>query len=60
MRAKEYEVLERAVGEGVDAGWARAHKHDEDPAPELIRQAIGDAVMNAIGEVFEFEDDATE
>jgi len=55
MRAKEYDVLEMAVGQGVTFGWSRAHKHIDKPEPEAIQDAIRDDVLNAICEWFDFE-----
>jgi hypothetical protein len=57
MRVKAYDVLTRAVEEGVAHGWTRAHKHLEDPSPDVIEAAMVDAVTSAICEVFEFPTD---
>jgi hypothetical protein len=37
-------------------GWNRAHKYDENPDPEAIRNAIEQAVLNEICEWFDFEE----
>lgn len=55
MRANEYEILSRAVSEGIRAGWNRAHKHDDNPSEEAIREKIYYAVMVEICEVFVFD-----
>lgn len=60
MRVRAYPVLERAVEEGIAAGWRRAHKHTDKPAPELIREAVLDAVLSAICEAFDFPEDDRE
>lgn len=57
MRAKTFAILERAVEEGVLRGYHRAHKHVEWPSPEHLRQAIQEAVMGEICEVFSFEEE---
>ena len=62
MRPNEYKVLEMAVGDGVELGWNRAHKHNDNPGPEQIQAAILDAVTGQICEWFIFEgesDDGT-
>lgn len=51
MRAREYDVLVRAVEEGTAYGWARAHKHNDAPTDQQIK-----AVLDAICEWFDFED----
>lgn len=55
MRFKAYAIVARAVEEGVRAGWLRAHKHVDDPAPHTIEQSIETAVLNALCEVLEFD-----
>ena len=59
MKAKEYEVLHRAVEEGILLGWNRAHKHWDGPPTDAVRdpilEAIQDAVMLTITEWFDFD-----
>lgn len=54
MKVNEYWVLDRAVEEGVNCGYRRAHKHTESPDPTYLRDQIQAEVMNAICEAFEF------
>ena len=56
MKVREYVLVCRAVEEGVELGWNRAHKHTDEPTPEAVKAAIDDAVMNALTEVFVFDD----
>lgn len=56
LKVNVYEVLSRAVEEGVASGWRRAHKHTDKPDAESVMLSIDDAVMGAICEVFVFED----
>ncbi len=56
LRVNVYTVLSRAVEEGVALGWQRARKHTEKPSADGTKQAIEDAVMNQIAEVFTFDD----
>jgi hypothetical protein len=60
MRANEYKVIEMVVEEGLSYGWNRAHKHVENPSPEDIREAQGDAIMGDLSEWFFFEEEAPE
>lgn len=55
MKAKEYVILARAVEDGVDYGWLRAHKHADNPAEHDIKREMTEGVINAICECFEFE-----
>jgi len=56
MKAKEYNLITQCVETGVMLGWNRAHKYDENPDPEAIRDAIEQAVLNEICEWFDFEE----
>jgi hypothetical protein len=54
--------MEMAVADGVELGWNRAHKHNDEPEPEQIQASILDAVTAQICEWFIFEgesDDGT-
>lgn len=57
MKAKEYDVMENAVTEGVTYGWNRAHKHNDNPSDLDIKNHIVEQVMNSIAEWFTFEDE---
>lgn len=37
MRVRAYEVLSRAVEDGVEYGWRRAHKHTDTPGQDAIK-----------------------
>jgi len=55
MKANEYVILTRAIEEGVSYGLKRAHKHTDSPTEEAMQQAIEEAVVTSICEVFNFE-----
>jgi len=57
MKAKSYSILARAVEEGFKCGWRRAHKHVENPDEQAIETSVTNEIMNAISEVFSFDDD---
>lgn len=57
MRVRTYEVFRRAVEEGVEYGWRRAHKHTDTPAPEHMKEQLINEVLNAVCECFTFDDD---
>ena len=54
LRANTYEVVSRAVEEGIAYGWNRARKHTDEPSPEQEKEAIYEAVMLALSEVIQF------
>jgi hypothetical protein len=56
MKVNTYKILERAVEEGIDYGYMRAHKHTDTPTIVQISQEIHSAIMNNISEVINFED----
>lgn len=62
VRVRAYDVVRRAVDEGVAYGVRRAFKHSATPPTEAeidaIRQAVEDAVMNELCEVIDFPEPA--
>ena len=57
MTVKAYVVLERAVEDGFQYGWNRAHKHMDNPDREHIESEVVRAVLNSICDVFDFDDE---
>jgi len=56
MKAKEYNVLEMAVEEGIRYGYNRAFKYEDTPSESKIKEEIYNGVLNSICEWFDFED----
>lgn len=56
MRVRAYEVLHRAVEEGVGYGWRRAHKYTERPDEETIKDQIVTAVLGEVCDYFDFDE----
>jgi hypothetical protein len=54
MKPNTYVILQRAVEEGALLGYRRAFKRVENPTEEQIVDAITDAVMLTVSEVFDF------
>lgn len=52
---KTYDLLDRCVGDGIEIGYTRAHKHNDAPSKELIIQEIHREVMNEICEWFDIK-----
>ena len=57
LRPKTYRVLEQAVEEGILLGWNRAHKHDDHPHEDNVKNVILANVMSTISEWFYFDDE---
>lgn len=55
MRFKAYEIITRAIEEGIDYGYRRAFKHVDKPDEELIKTQIYEAITNALSEVIDWE-----
>ena len=55
VKFRAYPLLERALEDGAEFGWNRAHKHEDDPPEHYIRQCIVQEQMNALDEIMEFD-----
>lgn len=55
MQANEFAIMDRAVEEGIAAGYRRAHKHTDKPSEQVLKESIFNAVMSEICEFFFFE-----
>lgn len=55
MKFKAYNIIERAVEEGITMGMSRAYKHTETPGAEAIIDAVQSAVMDTLDEVIDFD-----
>lgn len=49
-----YKIIARAVEEGINYGWNRAHKHVDTPNEHHIKQEIEQAVLNSLSELLIF------
>ena len=56
MKVREYIVMAECIERGVEYGYARAYKHDDNPSEEVIKEAIAQAVQNEICEYFIFDE----
>jgi hypothetical protein len=54
IRFNAYAILSRAVQEGIEYGYNRAHKHTDTPSEETFKECIENAIMNNICEVMDF------
>lgn len=58
MKIRMHAIIVRAIEEGIESGWNRAHKHTETPAVSHIREEIYTAIMDKLDEVISFTDEA--
>lgn len=58
MRPKTAPVLVECIETGLDLGWARAFKHDDNPSPDAIKHRLADAIWSEICERFYLDEEA--
>ena len=58
FKINAFEVITRAIEEGVDAGWRRAYKYSEAPPENEVKEAMIESVINAITEVVIFDENS--
>jgi hypothetical protein len=56
INVKVYEVMERAVEEGIRWGWHRAYKHYDSPEDYYVKDCIYEYVTTQVCENFDFDD----
>jgi hypothetical protein len=60
MKPDTYKILSRAVEEGAAYAWnCRIFKYQDNPSDESAINAIHDAIMMEICEVFNFDENET-
>ena len=57
MKPDAYKLLMQCIETGIGLGWRRAHKHNDAPDEQYMRDAVKAAVMDAICEWFSFDGD---
>lgn len=56
MKPNMWRLISECVENGVRVGYARAHKHSDDPGENVIKHEIEEAIMNEIGDYFLFDE----
>lgn len=56
FKLNAFEVVSRAVEEGIATGYRRAHKHTDKPEEEVLKDALQQEVISALCEVIVFEE----
>lgn len=57
VKINAYEVINRAVDDGVSYGFMRAFKHTDKPTNEHIMEEINNAIMGSLCDVLIFGDE---
>jgi len=57
MKPRFYRLLVQCVEDGVAYGYNKAHKHTDNPPPDVLKIAMEDGVLNAINEWFTFDEE---
>ena len=57
MKANTHKILEHCIDAGIELGWNRAHKHTDNPSPELLKSKIEQAIWDELYEWATFYDD---
>lgn len=55
LKLRPYNIVARAVEEGVKYGVNRAYKHTSTPTRDTLEDCVSTAVMNSLDEVFDYE-----
>jgi len=57
MKPKFFSLLEKAIEEGIDYGWRRAHKHVETPSEGTLKEEISNAIFSSLHDYFTFDEE---
>lgn len=57
MKPKFFNLLEKAIEEGIDYGWRRAHKHSDSPSEGVIKEEISNAIFSSLHDYFTFDEE---
>jgi len=56
MKPKSLPLLERCIESGIELGYNRAFKHEDNPSKEHIQNCIYTSIMGEFYEWFDFEE----
>lgn len=51
-----YNILADKIEDGINWGWAHAHKHSDTPSEQTIKDYIHNDIMNSLSEVIDYGD----
>jgi hypothetical protein len=56
MKVNTYKLLNQCIEDGINGGYAKAHKHTDTPSEGHLKDMIHNYIMVEIDEVFDFND----
>ena len=56
LKVNVYAVLQECIETGIEAGYNKAHKHNDNPSASHIKEQIEHYIMLQISEKFKFEE----
>lgn len=60
MKPRLIPLLEQCIETGIQRGWDRAFKHDDNPPEDMVRERIREAIWLELYEWFDFDEDETQ
>jgi hypothetical protein len=52
---KKYDIIQKAVEDGVESGWNKAYKNEDCPTKESVTNYIVKNVMISLDEIIDFK-----
>lgn len=59
IKFKAYDLIQKAVEEGIASGWRRAHKYDDSPLESSIHENIEHYIMLSLEQIIDFSEDCS-
>lgn len=60
MKPKLIPLLEQCIETGINRGWDRAWKHNDNPSAAIVSERIREAIWLELHEWFDFDGDETQ
>ncbi len=57
IKFKTYNLIEKAIEEGIEYGWRKSHKYEDTPPDEHLKQQLLQAIMVSLDEIIDFNDE---
>lgn len=56
LRVRVYDILCRAIEDGIDLGWHQAHEHTDTPTEEAFKEILFRTIIDEVLEVFDVDE----
>jgi hypothetical protein len=57
MKIRMYVILKAAIEAGIDSGYLKAYKYEDDPSVYKIKESINNEIWEALNEIIDFNGD---